>query len=1072
MRSISKMRWQLVAVLTAVGSVGGCSCHKIQINSANGNPEFINPSQDPSLVIVDGTGAVVAQGKDLTVDFGATLINADQANKKTITITNSGVAAVSIKDLKKADGFDSDSFKVPAASQVNQTIQAGQTATIDLSFAPLEAGEYASDFSLVTDADEASGALTIHLMGTGVANGCVLTPADQLDFGNVRVNSSFTKTFTIENTTPIDWTLDFQGISGADAALFSADLSPGPVAIAAHDKKDIHITFTAGHKDVAAAELQFGSPADMCAPEPFDLRGNGVDSVITADPDPVVFGFIDPGVTWGSVQQKVTLTNIGNTPVTLDSAAMCDGPYGGAYVGACTATSEFSVNADGSAGTGSLGDITLPAGGSQQVTLYFKPARIHTAAANMEFHTNSGDQVDFGFTMTGVGGGPKIQVQPTHIDYGIVGLGTFQPRNIVITNVGTSPAGQAAAALHITSIDVPQGGDFAIDPSFTTTLPVSLAATQRLVVPIRFTPTSAGPQTATVDVKSDDPVNTDVAVTLQADGEQLPPCDYAISPSTLNFGNVGAGRNRILSFKVTNTGSTDCSISALDLGIDTSSPPFSLVNGPVPSTTLAAGASLDVPVKFAPVDSATNATGTVVFYASSTTAPQGTVTLTGGSANGCLVITPDNLNYGVVQQGCASAQQTFTVYNVCSTSQSLTGIGFLPDANGRCPDQGGNATCPFRITSAPSPLPTPIASGQSKTFKIKYQPAGVQTDDVSVQVTTAQLTTPYVITLHGRGDTTAIETDTFRQDAQPKVDVLLVVDDSGSMATNQGLLAANFQSFIQFAVNQQVDYHIGVTSTSTQADGNDCTNVNGYGSVAPCGRLAPNDGSRPRIITSTTPNLEQIFGQNVSVGSDGDAYEMGLQAAYEALSPPNISGWNAGFLRDDANLAVVVVTDTQDSSQQPFDFYKNFFLNIKGFNRTNAFSFSAVVPTMPNDPPYNPNSTCGYDSEAHDNTRYAQMAQQTNGIVQEICTDDWATSLRQLGNIAFGYKTSFPLTEQPDTGFPIQVQIDGVDYPGTSGSGAQQWHYSAGSNSIDFNPLAVPEPGSTLTITYHVLCNP
>ncbi|MBS2032985.1 MAG: choice-of-anchor D domain-containing protein [Deltaproteobacteria bacterium] len=1080
----SNFRWQVLGLVAAVATVQGCSCHVSKISQAKGDPLFVNTRGDTAISIVDDSGkAAPTGGKTATVDFGATLVNQDQPNQKTLFITNNGVASVEIQALKKVDPFDSDDFKVPTSDQVKQAIGPGQTGSIIVSFVPTAAGDFASDFTLQTDADDptSSKPLTVHLKGSGVSNGCVLAPADKLDFGNVRVNSSETKTLVVQNTTPIDYTFTFNGITGPDAALFTTSLALGDVTIHAHDSLSIPVTYTANHKDVAAAELTFTSPADMCAPEPFDLRATGVDSLITATPDPLDFGFVDPGVTWGSVKQNVTLTNIGNDQLTLNTAMVCDGTWGGSYNAGCTVSSEFDADPTGGHNIPTdVGSITLGAGQSKQVTLYFKPARLHSATAYMQYKIGGVEaQSDFGFNLKGVGGGPKISVSPTHVDYGVVALGAPQSHNITITNIGSSPAGQAGSALdidHVKTKIVPgtgtQDGEFTVVPALTAD--ILLGATQRYPLAVQFNPNGAGAKTATLQIFSNDPVNGEVDVPLQADGENLPPCTYTVSPDTLNFGNVGAGRNRILSFKITNTGATDCLLSNLDLGGDTSSPPFSLPNGPIASQTLAAGSSLDVPVKFAPIDTHPTDTGSVVFFTSSTTAAQATVTLSGGSAQGCVLITPDDLDFGVVQQGCASKEQTFTVYNVCSATQHLTTIDFLPDANNRCPDQGTNSSCPFRITAAPT-LPATIPAGGSAVFKIKYQPPAVQQDAVSVEVQTQELATPYVVTLEGRGDTTAIQTDTYRQDAQPKVDVLLVVDDSGSMETKQQALATNFQSFIQFAVNQQVDYHIAVTTTSTGADPSvTCGTTNGdpnNGSIAVCGTFAPDDSSRPRVLTNTTPNLEQIFAQNVAVGTWGSGTEMGFEGAYEALSPPNITGANANFLRDDANLAIVAVSDASDQSPQPYDFYKNFFLNIKGFSRQNAFSFSAVSSTTDTPPPTS--WGCDYDGTNAVPNPYQQMAQDTNGIFQEICTDDWATSLRQLGQSAFGYRTTFFLSETPDTSYPITVAVDGVDLPAVGANGAQHWFPPTGSqNAITFAPLSVPEPGSTLTITYHVLCYP
>src|SRR5690606_16535256 len=54
----------------------------------------------------------------------------------------------------------------------------------------------------------------------------------------------------------------------------------------------------------------------------------------------------------------------------------------------------------------------------------------------------------------------------------------------------------------------------------------------------------------------------------------------------------------------------------------------------------------------------------------------------------------------------------------------------------------------------------------------------------------------------------------------PKVDILFVVDNSGSMSNDQNILAQSFGDFIKSFKARDVDYQIGVTSTDVTAYGN------------------------------------------------------------------------------------------------------------------------------------------------------------------------------------------------------------------------------------------------------------
>src|SRR4051794_29697921 len=58
------------------------------------------------------------------------------------------------------------------------------------------------------------------------------------------------------------------------------------------------------------------------------------------------------------------------------------------------------------------------------------------------------------------------------------------------------------------------------------------------------------------------------------------------------------------------------------------------------------------------------------------------------------------------------------------------------------------------------------------------------------------------------------QTDEFCQRPASKVDILWVVDNSGSMASEQNKIADRFTEFFQQLGSSLVDYHIGVVTTS------------------------------------------------------------------------------------------------------------------------------------------------------------------------------------------------------------------------------------------------------------------
>jgi hypothetical protein len=194
--------------------------------------------------------------------------------------------------------------------------------------------------------------------------------------------------------------------------------------------------------------------------------------------------------------------------------------------------------------------------------------------------------------------------------------------------------------------------------------------------------------------------------------------------------------------------------------------------------------------------------------------------------------------------------------------------------------------------------------------------------------------------------------------------------------------------------------------------------------------------------------------------------EQGIEASYRALSDPLLNNaddattplpndGNGGFLRPDAKLAIIYLSDEEDSSPRPVDFYKTYFFALKGGDAS-KLSISAIVG--PNDL-----STCPTASSA--GTRYMALAQATGGVVESICTPNWADSLRNLSTSAFGPNRTFKLSEKPEPadGSSIVVRVDGVQVGG--------WHYDAGTRSVVFDQDAAPPPGSVVEVTYSLGCD-
>lgn len=293
--------------------------------------------------------------------------------------------------------------------------------------------------------------------------------------------------------------------------------------------------------------------------------------------------------------------------------------------------------------------------------------------------------------------------------------------------------------------------------------------------------------------------------------------------------------------------------------------------------------------------------------------------------------------------------------------------------------------------------------------------------------------------LSGVGSNTAtMRIDDFSQDEASQVDVLFIIDTSCSMSGEQGNVAQNINSFFQWFVDLNLDFHMGVIT----ADDSDP-------SIA--GKLV---GENPRFISQFVNNAEASLAQMVV--TDGGGGEAGLGAMVAALTEPNLSGHNAGFYRPDAFLSIVILSDEPEQSAQNAQFYVDWLADLKG--DPNMVSVSAIVGPDPGGCFGN----CGLfnPTNADAGPKYISVQQAYPGIFASICTCDFSPALEAIGYASVGFRSTFVLSAVPSDASQITVTVNGAP--------TLLWDYDAAENSVVFQPNGIPDGLATIFIEYPV----
>ncbi|MCB9561865.1 MAG: hypothetical protein H6709_15105 [Kofleriaceae bacterium] len=152
-----------------------------------------------------------------------------------------------------------------------------------------------------------------------------------------------------------------------------------------------------------------------------------------------------------------------------------------------------------------------------------------------------------------------------------------------------------------------------------------------------------------------------------------------------------------------------------------------------------------------------------------------------------------------------------------------------------------------------------------------------------------------------------------------KIDILFVIDNSGSMGEEQANLAANFPGFISVLDQSGLDYRVAVTSTGMDYSYTMDTPIGPLPSSqtgGDNGAMLQRCGMTRRWIEKTDTDPAGTFGCAAALGTSGPSDEMPLASMRAAFDDRMSDGTNGGFRRDDALLAVVLLTDENDCSYE------------------------------------------------------------------------------------------------------------------------------------------------------------
>ena len=380
----------------------------------------------------------------MTLTFGAQAAATESA-PQTFTLTSNGSSPVTVSSLSVTGDF------VETDTCTGQTIAVGSTCSVSVQFAPTKPGTRTG--LLTVFANIAGGQITVSLSGTATAPAAiVLTPLSLAFPSTVVQQTAPPQIITVSNTGANAATL--QGITvNSD---FTVEQNTCGASLPPQTGCSVSIGFRPTASGLRGGQL---TVSDSAGTQTAQLSGTG-QAPATDTLAPGSLSFSQQQVGTISAPQQITLTNAGDVPLILISAAIVSGDF--AVTNGCSSS--------------------LAPHSSCAISVTFVPTAVGTRTGSVKITDGIRYQL---VPLNGAAVAPPgVSLSPATVNFDPTGVGqSAAAQTVTLTNNGGVPLGISSTAV---------SGDFTI---VTTTCGNTLNVGEACTMALLFTPTAAGPRT-------------------------------------------------------------------------------------------------------------------------------------------------------------------------------------------------------------------------------------------------------------------------------------------------------------------------------------------------------------------------------------------------------------------------------------------------------------------------------------------------------------------------------------------------------------------------------------------------
>ena len=270
-----------------------------------------------------------------------------------------------------------------------------------------------------------------------------------------------------------------------------------------------------------------------------------------------------------------------------------------------------------------------------------------------------------------------------------------------------------------------------------------------------------------------------------------------------------------------------------------------------------------------------------------------------------------------------------------------------------------------------------------------------------------------------------------------KIDVLMVIDNSGSMQPIHNNVITNAELFFQQFVSRKfVDWKLGIVSTS-RSD----TPYLGFDKPFNSSLIDPDD---PASLTKAI----QTFSSAVrALGVNGEAYEYVFYNVKRSLDNYGINSPNP-FLRTNAHLVVIMISDEEEQSQRGYgalyqatDFYDHLTQYI-GSDKILRFYGALAFRDL---------KDCRTGYRDYAGSPFEEIIDLSDGIVISACSSKFGLELAKIGRdiVSIVGSPSLLLKRRPLVETLRIYYKESLIDPGREEDGGV-WFYEEETNTINF----------------------